>query len=338
MSSAAVRRRVERLWYDASPLTLPLLPLSWLFGLAVSMRRRLYVSGVFPAGTAGVPVIVIGNITVGGTGKTPFTAWLAQRLRAAGHRPGIVSRGYGGGVRREPLRVTAATTAAEAGDEPVLLARRSGVPVAVSARRLRAARLLVAEGVDVILADDGLQHYALARDFEIAVIDGARRLGNSRLLPAGPLREPVSRLAEVALVVVNGGEPRGGELGFTLRADGARALADDEPCPLDRFAGRKVWALAGIGHPERFFETLRHAGIEPVAVEVPDHGITDLARLRETADWPILMTEKDAVKYPRCEHRSAWYLPVEVAMSPMTEALIMTRIDDKLFGDGRHER
>lgn len=331
-------RCVERLWYEGSPLMLPLLPLSWLFGLAVSARRRLYASGAFSSAAVGVPVIVIGNITVGGTGKTPFTAWLAQRLLAAGHRPGIVSRGYGGTVRREPLRVTAATAAAEAGDEPVLLARQSGVPVAVCTERVRAAQLLVAEGVDVILADDGLQHYALARDLEIAVIDGARRFGNGRLLPAGPLREPVSRLAAATLVVVNGGEPQSGECGFTLRAQEARALADDQPCPIERFAGRKVWALAGIGHPERFFDTLRQAGIEPVAVEVPDHGVTDLARLRDKADWPILMTEKDAVKYPHCEDGSTWYLPVDLVMPPATEALIMTRIHDRLFGKGSHER
>ncbi len=331
-------RRVERLWYDGSPLTLPLLPLSWLFGLAVSARRRLYASGAFSSAAVGVPVIVIGNITVGGTGKTPFTAWLAQRLLAAGHRPGIVSRGYGGTARREPLQVTASTSAAEAGDEPVLLARRSGVPVAVCAERVRAAQLLVAAGVDVILADDGLQHYALARDLEIAVIDGARRFGNGRLLPAGPLREPVSRLAEVTLVVVNGGEPHSGEFGFTLRVNEARALADDEPCALDRFAGCKVWALAGIGHPERFLDTLRQAGIEPVTVAVPDHGVTDLARLREKADWPILMTEKDAVKYPHCEDRSTWYLPVDVVMPPATETLIMTHINDRLSGVAAHGR
>jgi tetraacyldisaccharide 4'-kinase len=338
MTKARAVRRLERLWYDGSALVLPLVPLSWLFALAVAVRRHLYAAGWWSSTRIGVPVIVVGNITVGGTGKTPFTAWLAQRLRAAGRQPGIVSRGYGGGAQRDALRVTAQTTAAQAGDEPVLLARHSGAAVAVCADRVRAARLLVEEGADIIIADDGLQHYALARDLEIALIDGDRRLGNGRLLPAGPLREPSSRLTEVALVMVNGGKPLAGEQGFTLQAGSAVALAGAERRALAQFVGQKVWALAGIGNPERFYDSLRLAGIEPVAVDVPDHGIADLARLRAEADWPILMTEKDAVKYPHCEDRRAWYLPVEVVMSTVTEALIMARVNDLLPGGDMHGR
>lgn len=336
MSSGALSRRFERLWYGDSPLALPLLPLSWLFAGLVELRRSLYARGLLRAERAGVPVIVVGNLTVGGTGKTPLVAWLVARLAAAGLRPGIVSRGYGGTAQRQPLRLGPASRVEDVGDEPLLLARTTGAPVAVCVDRARAARLLVAEGIDVIVSDDGLQHYALARDLEIVVLDGERRLGNGRMLPAGPLREPPRRLGEAALVLVNGGRAEAaGELPFELRATGAVALGGGARRALGAFAGRKAWAVAGIGNPERFLAELRRHGIEPLAVEVPDHGTTDLSRLRARADWPILMTEKDAVKYLPGADDNVWYVPAEVAMSVEVEKAVLARVLAVLAGGGR---
>jgi tetraacyldisaccharide 4'-kinase len=327
MSERRAVRRVERLWYGTSAVPWLLLPLSAFFAAGVWLRRLLYARGWLRSIKVGAPVIVVGNITVGGTGKTPVVAWLARRLRATGCRPGIVSRGYGGRSHHEPVSVTAASRAEEVGDEPVVLARRTGVPVAVCVARVEAARRLVEQGADVILADDGLQHYALARDLEIIVVDGERRFGNGLLLPAGPLREPVKRLLDAGLVLVNGGSTQSAdELGFRLRAVEAVALSRSERRLLASFSGQRVWAVAGIGDPGRFYATLRQHGIVPVSVMVPDHGRTDLALLRQQADWPILMTEKDAVKYPDCHDQAAWYVPVEVEMEDRIEARIMERV------------
>ncbi len=334
MNDGATARGLERLWYGSSPLTVPLLPLSWLFAAAVGLRRTLYARGWLRSTRVGAPVIVIGNITVGGTGKTPLVAWLAERLQAAGFHPGIASRGYGGTPQREPVQVTAASRAEDVGDEPVLLARRTKVPVGVCVRRVMAARMLVAAGADVVIADDGLQHYALARELEIIVLDGERRLGNGRMLPAGPLREPARRLREAGLVLVNGETPAtGGGLSFDLRVTGAVALNRRERRALAVFSGQKVWAVAGIGNPGRFHAELRRHGIEPVAVTVPDHGRVDLAKLREQADWPILMTEKDAVKYAGYRDAAAWYLPVEVEMAAEVESVVMARVREALQRD-----
>ncbi|GMW05513.1 MAG: tetraacyldisaccharide 4'-kinase [Gammaproteobacteria bacterium] len=328
MSSGALARRLERLWYSDSALALLLLPFAALFAVAAGLRRALYSRGWLHSTRVGVPVIVVGNITVGGAGKTPLVAWLAGRLLADGRRPGIVSRGYGGAGQREPVAVTTDSRAEEVGDEPVLLARRTRVPVVVCPERVRAARMLVAAGVDVIIADDGLQHYALARDLEVIVVDGDRRLGNGHLLPAGPLRESARRLQGAPLVVLNAGVRACGdhELVFRLKAGDALALNRRERRALQVFSGEKAWAVAGIGNPERFYAQLRACGIVPVPVAVPDHGRVDLTRLREQADWPILMTEKDAVKYSGYRDVAAWYLPVEVEMPQTVEEAIMHRV------------
>lgn len=334
MTSAPVAQGLARLWYGDCALAALLQPLALLFGLGVRLRRTAYRRGWLASGHPGVPVIVVGNLTAGGAGKTPLVVWLVERLRAAGMRPGIVSRGYGGAPQAEPLHVGAATGPDTAGDEPVLLARRTGVPVMVCVDRLKAARAVVREGADVIVADDGLQHYALRRDVEILVVDGARRWGNGRLLPAGPLREPPARAAEVDAVVVNGGEARAGEAGFTLRLGEAVSLATGERRPLAAFAGQRVHALAGIGNPARFHEALAALGMQVAPVPVADHGRTDLAGLRREAPWPILMTEKDAVKYAGCRDPQAWYLPVDVQMFPGSAEWLMTRIASRLKPGG----
>lgn len=326
MSSARSQALAARLWYGGSPLARLLLPFAWLYGGVVHARRALYRRGWLRARHPGVPVIVVGNVTVGGTGKTPVVAWLAARLHSRGLAPGIVSRGYGRRGHGQPLRVTAETTAEEAGDEPLLLAQCAGVPVAVCADRYAAARALVADGVRVIIADDGLQHYALARDLEIVVVDGERRFGNERLLPAGPLREPVERIAEAGLVLVNGGTPLPGACGFRLQARVAVRLADEAERALEAFAGSRVWMVAGIGNPGRFRAELQRHGIEVDEVPVGDHGRADLAALSKSAARPILMTGKDAVKYRPCSEPDAWYVPVDVEMDAADESLILARV------------
>lgn len=328
MSSPRVERFFQRLWYGSPRRGRWLAPLSWAYAVGVAARRRLYAAGWLASGHPGVPVVVVGNITVGGTGKTPVVAWLATQLRAAGFTPGIASRGYGAARIDRPLAVQASSDARQVGDEPLLLVRRTGVPVVVCADRLAAARALVAEGADVVIADDGLQHYALARDLEIAVLDGERGMGNGRLLPAGPLREPRARLDGLPVVLVNGtqGPQAPGWHGFRLRPVAAVRLVDGRQRPLSVFAGCKAWAVAGIGNPGRFLACLHDAGIDAEGVEVPDHGVTDLERLRRAADRPILMTEKDAVKYPFCNNPDAWYVPVELEMSPESAAAVIGRV------------
>lgn len=324
--SSLAARRLERLWYGNSPLAWLLQPLAWLFGAGVAVRRGLYQAGWLAVERVPVPVIVVGNITVGGTGKTPVVEWLVRTLRAEGFRPGIVSRGYGGRAHDTPVRVTAGSRAEDVGDEPLLLARRTGEPVAVCVRRARAARLLVEAGADVIVADDGLQHYALHRDLEIMVLDGERQLGNGRLLPAGPLREPPSRLQEDALVLANGGPADLPWLRFELRTGAASPLAGGRPRPLADFAGQPVWAVAGIGNPGRFHAALARYGIDVHAVHVPDHGRLNLAQLRLDNVWPVLMTEKDAVKYPHCAEPDLWWVPAEVEMQGQAGQIILSRI------------
>jgi tetraacyldisaccharide 4'-kinase len=322
---------MEQLWYGGSRLSWLLLPLAWVYGLAVRLRRLAYRHGLLRAVRLPVPVIIIGNITVGGTGKTPVVEWLVRQLKAAGHRPGIVSRGYGGALRGEPVLVTAGSSTEEVGDEPVLLAKRTGVPVCAGADRVSAARQLVERGAGIVVADDGLQHYALQRDLEIAVVDGARGLGNGWLLPAGPLREPAGRLREVDFVLVNNSPGSSPQPGFTLAGNVAINLVSGEHRPLGVFSGQRVWAVAGIGNPQRFYAALRAAGLEPVAVPVADHGTVDLTALNRLQQQPILMTEKDAVKY-RCDHANAWYLPVQASISDDTAALIMARVRSLLNG------
>lgn len=289
-----MQRWLEGVWYGGRGGGLVLLPLAWLFGAVSAARRLLYRRGWLRALPSGRPVAVVGNLTVGGVGKTPLVAWLAGALVAHGIRVGIVSRGYGGRVRG-PLRVAPDADPALVGDEPALLARRLGVPVAVGRDRVAAARLISA-GVDLILADDGLQHYRLARDVEIVVIDGQRRFGNGRLLPAGPLREPPARAARADFVIVNGGPVAAGEIAMSVVAGDVVALVGGERRPLAAWRGQRVHAVAGIGNPGRFFATLRAAGVVPIEHPFPDHARLTAADLAFGDALPVVMTEKDAVK------------------------------------------
>lgn len=309
---------VERSWYADSALTPWLRPLSVAFAGVTAARRRAYQAGRLRQQRIGAPVVVVGNITVGGTGKTPVVAWIAAQLDAAGRRPGIVSRGYGGSVGAGPHLVQPDDPAELVGDEPLLLRRRTGLPVCVGSDRAAAAKALVVQGASCIVSDDGLQHYALARDLEIAVLDSLRMTGNGLLLPAGPLRETVDRLDSVDLLLINGDLAPQRGYGFVLEPGELKSLDGKREVPLSEFAGRRVWAVAGIGNPARFEQTLHAAGIDCDLVPLPDHGRTDLAALRARAAQPIVMTEKDAVKYPGTPAADAWYLPVRFAPARST--------------------
>ncbi|MBT8087983.1 MAG: tetraacyldisaccharide 4'-kinase, partial [Gammaproteobacteria bacterium] len=324
MNGGVIYRWLHRVWYEGAGFGWLLLPFTALYWFVSTLRRWLYRSGFFKVHRLPVPVIVIGNITAGGTGKTPTAAWLAGELRNRGFSPGIVSRGYGGSGSETPMRVEPESKASLVGDEPVLLARRTLCPVAVGANRVRAAEILADDGVDLIVADDGLQHYRLARDYEICVIDGARGLGNRRLLPAGPLRESQRRLTHVDQVLVNGPLRFSEELSvaeqnaaeFELVATEAIRLNGSLIRPLERFAGETVHAVAGIGNPSRFFEQLRAVNIEVIEHPLPDHAALKPGNLEFNDDFPVFMTEKDAVRLDTRVSDRFWYIPVELEMDP----------------------
>lgn len=304
--------KLAEAWYGPRRRLFWLWPLHVLMRLLVALRRGLYRLRVLPSGHPGIPVIVVGNIAVGGTGKTPLVLWLVEYLRAQGWQPGIVSRGYGGKAERYPCEVTAQSSASVVGDEPLLLQRLSNVPVVVDPLRLRAARRLRELGCDIVISDDGLQHYAMQRDIEIAVIDAVRQLGNGWLLPAGPLRELPQRLQQVALRVGNGAAiPSLAEHAMLLRPSQCLPVSGQQPArALESFAGQQVHAVAGIGNPARFFASLRAAGVIVQAHPFPDHHAYQATDL-PWPDQPILMTEKDAVKCAAFGQSNMWFVRVQ---------------------------
>ena len=292
-------RRPPRYWYEGQvPWHARLL--SKLYGAAITLRMRLFRLHLLRRIRIDRPVVVVGNLIAGGSGKTPLAIVLVERLRAAGWNPGVATRGYGRDDAGTPRWVDEATDPALGGDEPVLIARRTGARVRADADRVAAARALVAAGCDIVVCDDGLQHYRLRRDVEIEVVDGRRRYGNGRLLPAGPLREPAARGDACDFRVLNLGdeaiEAGFGEWPMRLVADHAQPLAGVRPVPVSAFAGKRVHAVAGIGNPERFFDTLRSHAIAVVPHAFADHHRYDADDLRFGSDLPVLMTEKDAVK------------------------------------------
>lgn len=320
-------------WYKRSVPAFLLLPLSAVFRALAALRRWLYRMGVLSTVSLSVPVIVVGNIAVGGSGKTPVVQWLVQLLRDAGYRPGVVSRGYGGNLQGECL-VGDGSTAVEVGDEPLLLSRTCACPVAVGRNRPAAAQLLIEAGCNVVVADDGMQHYRLARDIEIAVLDPAT-LGNGWLLPAGPLREPLSRLSGTDLVIAHGRLSESVSAAVApvpcasmhLHGSGLQALHDpDVRRELSDFAGQTVHAFAGIGRPERFFEQLRRAGLKVIEHAFPDHHVFVEHDFDEARHAIKLLTAKDAVKCQTFGLEDAWVLPV----SAVIEAVAADRILEKL--------
>lgn len=321
-------------WYNSkSPLRL-LQPVSWLFVGVVTLRRWAYAHGFLRTTKLTVPVIVVGNISVGGTGKTPLVVWLVEYLRAAGWKPGIISRGYGGSAGDWPRLVTHDSDPKMIGDEPLLIVRRSGVPVAVGPDRITAARVLLDQSkCDLIVSDDGLQHYALGRDIEIVVVDGQRRYGNGCCLPAGPLREPIDRLKSVDLIVCNG-DPGNGEIAMVLCGEIAVDLCNPEKkTALKEFAAKPCHAIAGIGNPQRFFEHLRGFGLQCDEHAFPDHYTYRREDLVFPDEAPILMTEKDAVKCESFELDNCWSVPVDarpdVSFGVCIEELLRKIIDEQ---------
>ena len=299
---------IEDHWYRRTLLSRLLLPVAFLYGAVVAGRRALYRSGLLRAWRAPVPVVIVGNLTVGGTGKTPLIIYLARVLTQLGYRVGVVSRGYGGSAGHAQ-EVSAATPAAVAGDEALLIARRCEVPVWIGRRRPQAvAGLLRGHACDVVLSDDGLQHYALQRDLEIVVIDGSRGMGNGWLLPAGPLRESPARLQRADMTVVNRDDVEA-RYTFTLHIERAVNLVTGDTRSLSAFGDAQVHAVAGIGHPARFFAQLKASGLHCHEHPFPDHHRFRASDLAFADEWPVLMTEKDAVKCSEFADPRLWFVP-----------------------------
>jgi len=304
-------------WYQGSPWLVALKPLASLFRRQSEKRRLAYQSGAKAIWHASVPVVIVGNITVGGVGKTPLVAALVQLARDAGFKPGIVSRGYGGKAPHYPFLVTADSKASQVGDEPLMLGRRCGCPVVVDANRVAAVKhLLQNSDCDLVISDDGLQHYALGRDMEIAVLDGVRGLGNGLFLPAGPLREGPERLNEVDWIMVNGGQlklEQDSQL-MQLKPSQLVNLSTGQVKPVNALASEEVHAMAGIGNPERFFTTLKKLGYRLHRHAFADHHAFVSGDLPANDGKAIIMTEKDAVKCAQIADERCWYLSVEAEL------------------------
>ncbi|MQL48497.1 tetraacyldisaccharide 4'-kinase [Photorhabdus khanii] len=323
---------IERIWSGRSWLYLLLLPFSALYGLISGLRRLSYKAGLSQSWKAPVPIVVVGNLTAGGNGKTPVVIWLVEQLQKKGYRVGVVSRGYGGKAENYPLLVTDKITTAQAGDEPVLIHRRTGAPVAVAPKRVEAVKALLADtSLDIIVTDDGLQHYALQRDFEIAVIDGVRRFGNGWWLPAGPMRELSGRLNKVNAVITNGGTPESGELSMTLAGRLAVNMVSGEKRAVHLIP--HAVSMAGIGHPPRFFATLQQLGADvQKEYAFADHQMYTEEQLSHLADTNqnLLMTEKDAVKCFKFARPNWWYLPVDAQLPQEKGQAMLNEIDSLL--------
>ncbi len=314
-------KRLDHYWYSQNPVAWLMLPLSWLFCAVAVLRRSMYQNRILRSYDVPVPVIIVGNISVGGTGKTPLLIALSDFLVQHGYKPGVISRGYGAAISGE-YSLSADDDAAMCGDEPVLIHQRTACPVVIGKDRVAAAEKLLAEyDCDVILSDDGMQHYRLNRDVEIAVVDMQRKFGNGFCLPAGPLREPLSRLSKVNMVVYHGNSTE--KYHFTLQFGEAVNLVTGEQKTLESFAAGTIHAVAGIGHPQRFFTQLRSVGLSVIEHDFPDHHQYTSSDIEYSDDAPVLMTEKDAVKckllYPdrkqSGEHRNIWAVPVKAEIS-----------------------
>jgi tetraacyldisaccharide 4'-kinase len=302
-----------------------LLPVGLLFFLVVALRRLSYRLGFLSSVRLPVPVVIVGNITVGGSGKTPLVVWLVEESRRRGRNPGVISRGYGGGGK--VCEVTPDSAVAEVGDEPLLIRRRTGCPVFVGRNRAAAARALLAAHpeCDLVFSDDGLQHYRLARDLEIAVLDG-RGLMNGWPLPAGPLREPAARLQTVDAVVANGW---GGPAGFRLQLEGDRFYLLDDPgrtCAAVDLPREGLHALAGIGDPSRFFAHLAGLGLHFAAHAFPDHHSYSGSDV-DFAGHAVMTTEKDAVKLAGLASLPVWVLPVTARLEPDLAQFVLEKLD-----------
>ncbi|OGT37665.1 MAG: tetraacyldisaccharide 4'-kinase [Gammaproteobacteria bacterium RIFCSPHIGHO2_12_FULL_38_14] len=318
---------IKQSWYKSSfsLSTLMLLPFSYLFGACASMRRLLYRIKILKSYTfKNVPIIVVGNITVGGTGKTPFVIWLADFLNSKGYKPGIVSRGVGGKAHLKPYVVNSHDQAATVGDEALLL-QQAGYPVVIGVKRVLAVEKLLAHSdCNVVLSDDGLQHYRLNRDMEIALIDGMRKLGNKRLLPAGPLRESPRRLKTVDFILVN--DTHEAENNIVLAPTSFVSLKTGQAISIHSFPLQPIHAVAGIGNPARFFNTLQALGLKTIEHVYRDHYLYQAKDLHFNDNLPIVMTEKDAVKCKEFADERYWYLKVDVKVNIKLEEKIIEKL------------
>jgi len=321
-------RLAEAVWYGGHPLSYALLPLSWLYCGGVRLRRLAYRRGWLRSRRLPVPVIMVGNLTVGGTGKTPLVLGVTDLLRCRGYRPGILVRGYGGSGTRWPRLVTGDADPLEVGDEPVLLARRSGCPVVAGADRVAAGELLLTSSeCDMIVSDDGLQHYGLRRDLEILVVDASHRFSNGRCLPAGPLREPVARGRAADLILCNGAPCPEGQVMHLVPGSLVNLADQGITRDLEKLRGQRVTAVAGIGNPDRFFAHLRREGLHVHERPYPDH---HPFRREDAASWPpgpVIMTEKDAVKCAGFARPDFWYLPVASRLPGEFEQLLLEKLE-----------
>ena len=327
---------LNRVWYKKAASGIWLVPFGWLFRVVAALRRLLFRSGFLSSDRLNVPVIVVGNINVGGTGKTPFTVWLVSQLSAGGKKPAVVSRGYGGNPGPGVHEVVQPYDTSRYGDEPVLIAAKTGRPVFVGADRAAAARAAIAGGADIIVADDGLQHYRLRRDVEIALVDAERGHGNGRCLPAGPLREPVRRLEEVDIVVHqddNGTTDRN-EFSFRLHGDELVSLDGQRRESLEQWRGRRVNAVAAIANPGRFFRRLAGAGLDVTEFPLPDHAGRERYAAAASSGDPVVVTEKDAVKLQSWPGADVWCLPVTPRFNSAGGEKILAIIDDLIAARG----
>lgn len=322
---ATLEHWLNSTWYADAPPPAWLTPFEWLYRLIHAMRRLLYRTKILKSWKAPVPVIVIGNITAGGTGKTPVTMALVKELKTAGWNPGVISRGHG--VRLStPRLVSKDSLARDVGDEPLLIARQSGVPVCVHPRRAKAAQMLLAQyPVDILVADDGLQHLALERDIEIVVIDGERMFGNGHLLPAGPLRERESKLVQVDIVISNGVSDDA-DIQMQYKPRAFVNVKSGKLVPLTHFQGKGCVAVAGIGNPRRFFETLDSLDIHYDEHVFPDHHRYSRKDFADLPELPVLMTAKDAVKCETFASEDWWFLHV----APEFSQAMLPRIENRL--------
>lgn len=319
---------IEQQWVRITLWHLLLIPLSWLFYLLSTARRFCYKLGILDSYQAQVPLVVVGNVTVGGTGKTPLVIWLVEQLKQAGFSPGIISRGYGG-RNRNPIEVFKHSSPDEVGDEPVLLAKRTGCPIFVNADRVSAIQALLQTypSCDVIVSDDGLQHYRMRRDIELAVVDAQRGFGNKMLLPAGPLREPIARLKRVDAVIYNGKANSLDGFVMTLQMGRLRKVQDENVvADLDTLKGLSTIAIAGIGNPQRFFQQLRDRSLMIEEHPFPDHHAFMPEDLEFAGDAVVLMTEKDAVKCAAFAKENWWYLPVDAIVDRTLSDYIIQKL------------
>ena len=315
-----MKQTLSQAWYNNSTWLYALTPITGVFRVVIAVRRKLLTRH---ATKFKVPIIIVGNITVGGTGKTPFTIWLANWLKQQGHRPGIVSRGYSAKTQQFPCVVTRDSDPVLVSDEAALIAKRTQCPMIIDPNRVRAVKTLLERfDCDIVISDDGLQHYRLARDIEIAMVDGDRRYGNGFCLPAGPLREPLTRLTEIDFIIAQG-KAEAGEYAMQLTVQPTYLLINPSmQQAISALEGKTVHAVAGIGNPGRFFHLLESFGINVIAHSFPDHHLFTSADIQFEDDLPVIMTEKDAVKCQKFADKQHWCLPVAAEVdSEFTVAL-----------------